>query len=146
MEARLSGSTSAYTTTRRIPTWLVVLWACWGFSLAGCGGSGDRNGDIFTDVDRDETVGVEVTSSPTGRAVEVSVTGNETVTLKGTTPFSTQVRVHIECALEGTCILGRANFVPLVNDPSSGTLRLCLSALGHKRCATDTIVVFVTLP
>jgi len=45
-------------------------------------GSGDRNGDIFTDVDRDETVGVEVTSSPTGRAVEVSVTGNETVTLK----------------------------------------------------------------
>src|SRR5262245_25774235 len=99
------------------------------------------------------TVGVEITSSPSNRAVEASLTGTETVKVNGTTPFSTEVRVPNECkgfepnrfVQDGCGILGRANFVPLVNDPSNGTLKLCLSAFDKRNCSENTILVFVTV-
>ena len=67
--------------------WFVLLWV---LSLAGCGGGNDGATDHTT-------VGVEITSSPSNRAVEASLTGAETVTVNGTTPFSTEVRVPNEC-------------------------------------------------
>jgi hypothetical protein len=45
----------------------------------------------------------------------------------------------------GCAILGFANFVPLVNDPSNGTLKLCLSAFDKRNCSEGTILVTVTV-
>ena len=123
--------------------WVVFLWV---LSLAGCGGGSDGASDHTT-------VGVEMTSSPSNRAVEASLTGTDTVKVNGTTPFSTEVRVPNECkgfdpnriVQAGCGILGIANFVPLVNDPSNGTLKLCLSAFDKRRCSEGTILVTVTV-
>jgi hypothetical protein len=117
-------------------------------SMVGCGSSGSTSG-TDSDIDRDETVGVEVTSSPSARAVHVSITGSggSTSEVDGITPLSTEVRVHVECNRGNKlCILGNATFAPSVNDPSTGTLTLCLSAFGTKQCATSTILVVVSVP
>src|SRR5262245_14324157 len=112
--------------------WFVLLWV---LSLAGCGGGNDGATDHTT-------VGVEITSSPSNRAVEASLSWTETVKVNGTTPFSTEVRVPNECkgfepnrfVQTGCGVLGHANFVPFVNDASNGTLKLCLSAFDERKC------------
>jgi hypothetical protein len=118
--------------------WLVVLWA---LSMAACGGGG-------TESNR-ETVLVEVTSVPTGRAVEGSVTGEETVTFTGTTPVSTEVSVPLDCeslSFASRCsISGTVSFVPPVSGPSAGTLTLCISALNTGRCSTGPSSATVTV-
>src|SRR5262245_16872791 len=99
------------------------------------------------------TVGVEITSSPSNRAVEASLIGTDTVKVNGSTPFSTEVRVPNECkgfdpnriVQAGCAILGIATFVPLVNDPSNGTLKLCLSAFYQRNWSQSTILVTVTV-
>jgi hypothetical protein len=68
----------------------------------GCG----SGGDWLLDMKRDERVQVAVTSSPSGRPVEGSVTGKggSSVEFRGTTPFTTELLARVDC--ESGCSLG----------------------------------------
>ena len=106
-----------------------------GLLASGCGGRNDGATDHTTVGSR-----YVLAKQPRGRSL---TDPGRTVTVNGTTPFSTEVRIPNECkgfdvsrvVQTGCGILGFASFVPFVNDPSNGTLKLCLSAFDKRNCS-----------
>ena len=124
----------------------LVVGSLLALATTGCGYDSSSSSVSSSSRSRDETVLIEMTSSPTRRQVKVSVTGDTSAEISGTTPLTREVSVRVDCGGGNKlCILGHASFDPLVNDPSAGTLTLCLSAFDERACDTSTGIVFVAV-
>jgi hypothetical protein len=114
-----------------------------GFLVAvGCGDSGGGG------IESDRTVFVEVTSSPSGLAMDVSVGFIDPVAFEGQTPIVRNVRASTSCNLgPSRCALFAIASVKS-GDPTGKRVTMCLTDAGERHCETSndgTVTVSATV-